>query len=81
MEREKEWATFLLSVLGWLVVRAKTQQQVKRKVNDDHDCRELSGYESLIGNTPLIKLNSLSTLIECDVYVKVCSPVENNESL
>jgi threonine dehydratase len=33
--------------------------------------REMKGYESLIGNTPLIKLNSLSNLLGCKVYVKV----------
>lgn len=32
------------------------------------------GYEGLIGNTPMVKLQSLSAATGCDIFVKVCLP-------
>ncbi len=34
------------------------------------DSREKSGFEQLVGNTPLVKLTALSRLIGCEVYGK-----------
>lgn len=36
--------------------------------------RGLTGYEGLIGNTPMVKLHSLSAATGCDILVKVCLP-------
>ena len=34
-------------------------------------CATQSSYAQLIGNTPLIKLNQLSLITKCDIFVKV----------
>lgn len=34
--------------------------------------RDIGGYEGLIGNTPMVKLQSLSAATGCEILVKVC---------
>jgi hypothetical protein len=68
MEREIGSVAFMMSVMGWCMY--KLSHQVK-SIDDHQKEEEMSGYESLIGNTPLIRLNSLSTLTGCEIYVKV----------
>jgi hypothetical protein len=65
-EREIECMKFLLSILGVYFYHSFKSQKKSGG-------REMKGYESLIGNTPLIKLNTLSKLLGCDVLVKVSS--------
>jgi len=42
-----------------------------RKRNKEKNCSSRSAYEKLIGNTPMIKLNRLSSLIKRNIYVKM----------
>lgn len=64
VEREMEMLKFLLSIFG-----ISLYHTLKNKKRDRG--REVKGYESLIGNTSLIKLNSLSKLVGCEIFVKV----------
>lgn len=34
--------------------------------------RETDGYEGLIGNTPMVQLQSLSAATDCEILAKVC---------
>ncbi len=51
-------------LVSWLLKRSRRRQLLhKRKV--------LSGYEQLIGNTPMIRLETLSEITGCEILAKV----------
>ena len=39
--------------------------------NEKSNTLDVSSYEQLIGNTPLIRLNKLSAVLGCNIYAKV----------
>lgn len=67
-------ALFLSTMVSWkcllLCRRSKTIT-----TSDERSLRTSSAgstLDALIGNTPLIKLNRLSDITGCDIFVKVC---------
>ncbi len=51
-------------LVSWLLKRSQRRQFL-------HKRKGLSGYEQLIGNTPMIRLGSLSVITGCEILAKV----------
>lgn len=55
----------------WFLFYHRHQQQRRRRPSSQSSTRLPSAYESLIGNTPLVKLPRLSHYLQRDIYVKM----------
>jgi len=61
-----------LSIAGCACVYAALMHiHSRRRRRKSSSCSGAGGYESLIGNTPLVKLEKLSKMIERDIFVKM----------
>lgn len=65
MEWKIEFASFLLSVIGISLYHSYYRKKYPLKL------RNQKAYETLIGNTPLIQLHTLSKIFDCEIFVKV----------
>ena len=64
------WLAFLCTGASSLIIYHLTQSYKKRKIKDASKIQE-SAYSQLVGNTPLIKLHTLSRLLNREIYVKI----------
>lgn len=82
MERYGNLSIIALSVLaiavagGTLVATAKLigddASKTKESHSNDRLPRPKTGYDQLVGNTPMIKLHNLSRILNRHIFVKVC---------
>ena len=57
----------LFSACGWYIHKLKQQIELLKK----YSCLEpKQGMVELIGHTPIVKLETLSKLTKCEIYVK-----------
>lgn len=56
---------------GWPRYCGSNISSSSRAATTCQPMREVGGYEGLIGNTPMVKLQSLSAATSCDILVKV----------
>lgn len=68
-------------LLGRLIVGEKFQKEdctlMQQQRNGSPRTCTIGGYESLIGNTPLIRLTALSQLLGREILLKVCPQMCN----
>ena len=63
-------ATLIASLAALMYTYTSTNKKFRRRQEDDRTKR-CAGYEALIGNTPLVKLEKLSKILKRNVYVKM----------
>ena len=63
--------SFISSCILVLILLKNKKNKKKRSNKLCSNIKELSGYERLIGHTPLIQLQRLSKILGSEIYLKV----------
>ena len=71
MSEVSPFTAFLFVIVSGAIPALGCSKRNSFKKTDSNNSEVSSSYDQLIGKTPLVRLNVLSSIVGCNIFVKV----------